>query len=83
MKLLHGFRPATFQLQSLKLPVLLVENGLFGIEHQAIGRTHNSTSMQDSRDSGARYQRESGRRKPTISASDVTFEGTRPFVDVR
>ena len=56
MKLLHSFRPATFRLQGLKLPVLFVENGLFGIEHQAIGRIHDGTSMQDSRDSSERYQ---------------------------
>jgi hypothetical protein len=34
--------------------VLLVENGLFGIEHQAIGRIHDDTSMQDSHDSRGR-----------------------------
>ncbi len=45
MKLLHGFRPSTFLLQDLKFPMLLIENGLFGIKHQAIGRTHKSTSM--------------------------------------
>ncbi len=66
MKLLHGFRPTPFLLQDLKLPMLLIENGLFGIEHQAIGRTHKSTSMQDNCDSIARYQSASERRKPTI-----------------
>ncbi len=66
MKLLHGFRPTPFLLQDLKLPMLLIENGLFGIEHQAIGRTHKSTSMQQNCDSIARYQSASERRKPTI-----------------
>lgn len=66
MKLLHGFRPTPFLLQDLKFPMLLIENGLFGIEHQAIGRTHKSTSIQDNCDSTARYQSVSERRKPTI-----------------
>ena len=66
MKLLHRLRPATFLLQDLKLPMLLIENGLFGIEHQAIGRTHKSTSMEDVCDSFARYQSASHGRKPTI-----------------
>ena len=66
MKLLHGFRPTPFLLQDLKFPMLLIENGLFGIEHQAIGRTQKSTSMQDYCDSTARYQSVSERRKPTI-----------------
>lgn len=66
MKLLHGFRPTSFLLQDLKLPMLLIENGLFGIEHQAIGRTHKSTSMQDNCELTARYQRVSERHKPTI-----------------
>lgn len=66
MKLLHGFGPTTFLLQDLKLSVLLIEDGLFGIEHQAIGRTHKSTSMEDMCDSVARYQSASHGRKPTI-----------------
>jgi len=71
MELLHSFRPTTFLLQGLKFSVLLVENDLFGIEHQAIGRTHKSTSMQD--DSCARYQSIFHRRKPTLSALQNTF----------
>jgi hypothetical protein len=63
---LHGFRPTPLLLQDLKFPMLLIENGLFGIEHQAIGRTHENTSMQDDCDRPARYQSVSCRRKPTI-----------------
>jgi hypothetical protein len=63
---LHGFGPTAFLLQNLKFPVLLVEDGLFGIEHQAIGWTHGSTSMQDVCDSVARYQSASRGRKPTV-----------------
>ena len=66
MKLLHGFRPTPFLLQDLKFPMLLIENRLFGIEHQAIGRTHKSTSMKQNCDLIARYQSASERRKPTI-----------------
>ena len=66
MKLLHSLWPTTFLLQDLKLPMLLIENGLFGIEHQAIGRTHKSTSMEDVCDSFARYQSASHGCKPTI-----------------
>ena len=77
MKLLHGFRPTPFLLQDLKFPMLLIENGLFGIKHQAIGRTHKSTSLQDHCDLMARYQSISGGRKPTIPASNVTFEEPR------
>ena len=33
MKLVHGFRPATFLLQDLKFPMLVIQNGLFGIKH--------------------------------------------------
>ena len=73
MKLLHGFRPTPFLLQDLKLPMLLIENGLFGIEHQAIGRTHESTSMQDNCDSIARYQSASERRKPTILGTAMRY----------
>lgn len=77
MKLLHGFRPTAFLLQDLKLPMLLIENGLFGIEHQAIGRTHKSTSMQDNCDSTARYQSVSERRKPTILGTAIRCVRTR------
>jgi len=77
MKLLHGFRPTPFLLQDLKLPMLLIENGLFGIEHQAIGRTHKSTSMQDNCDSTARYQSVSERRKPTILGTEMRCVRTR------
>jgi hypothetical protein len=77
MKLLHGFRPTPFLLQDLKLPMLLIENGLFGIEHQAIGRTHKSTSMQDNCDSTARYQSVSERRKPTILGTAIRRVRTR------
>jgi hypothetical protein len=76
MKLLHSFRPTTFLLQNLKLPVLLIEDGLFRIKHQAIGRTHNSTSIQDDCHSSARYQTVSDRRNPTIPAIHGTFAGT-------
>jgi hypothetical protein len=71
MKLLHSFPPTTFLLQCLKFAVLLVENDLFGIKHQAIGRTHKSTSMQD--DFCARYQSIFHRRKSTLSAVPNTF----------
>ena len=74
MKLVHGFRPTSLLLQDLKFPMLLIENGLFGIEHQAIGRTHKSTSMKNYCGSGARYQSSSGRRKSTVLASHGTFE---------
>lgn len=77
MKLLHGFRPTPFLLQDLKLPMLLIENGLFGIEHQAIGRTHKSTSMQDNCDSTARYQSVSERRNPTILGTAIRCVRTR------
>ena len=66
MKLLHGFRPTAFFLQDLKLPMLLIENGLFGIKHQAIGRSHKNTSMKDVCDFVARYQCSPHRRKPII-----------------
>ncbi len=66
MKLLHGFRPTAFLLQNLKFPMLLIENGLFGIEHQTIGRAHKYTSMEDVCDSITRYQSSSHRRKPSI-----------------
>lgn len=66
MKLLHGFCPTAFLLQDLKLSVLLIEDGLFGIKHQGISRTHKSTSMEDVCDSVARYQSASRGRKPTI-----------------
>ena len=78
MKLLHGFRPTPFLLQDLKFPMLLIENGLFGIKHQAIGRTHRNTSLQNYCDSMARYQSISGGRKPTIPAPNFTFEEPRP-----
>ncbi len=77
MKLLHSLWPTTFLLQDLKLPMLLIENGLFGIEHQAIGRTHKSTSMQDNCDSTARYQSVSERRKPTILGTAIRCVRTR------
>ena len=66
MKLLHGFAPTAFLLQDLKLTVLLIEDGLFGIEDQAIGRAHKNTSMKNVCDANARYQSASHRRKPTI-----------------
>ena len=66
MELLHGFRPTAFLLQDLKFSMLLIEDGLFGIEHQAIGRTHKSTSMENVCESVARYQSASRGRKPTI-----------------
>lgn len=47
MKLLHGFRPTTFLVQNLNLPMLLSKNGLSDIGHQAIGRTRKRTFMQD------------------------------------
>jgi hypothetical protein len=34
--LLHGLRQFTFALQRLKTPVLLVQNGLLGVEYQTI-----------------------------------------------
>ena len=77
MKLLHGFRPTPFLLQDLKFPMLLIENRLFGIEHQAIGRTHKSTSIQDNCDSTARYQSVSERRKPTILGTAIRCVRTR------
>ena len=73
MELLHSFRPTAFLLQDLKFPVLLIQNGLFGIEHQAIGRTHEDTSMQDRCDSRARYQSIFKRRKPSLLALQGTF----------
>lgn len=66
MKLVHGFGPAAFLLQDLKLAVLLIEDGLFGIEDQAIGRAHKITSMENMCASVARYQSSSRGRKPTI-----------------
>ncbi len=66
MKLLHGLGPTAFFLQDLKLSVLLIQDHLFGIEHQGIGRTHKSTSMEDVYDSVARYQSASCGCKPTI-----------------
>ena len=57
--------------------MLLIENGLFGIEHQAIGRTHKSTSMQKVV-TLARYQSVSSTRKPPILASNGTFEERCP-----
>lgn len=83
MKLLHGFRPTSLLLQDLKFPMLLIENGLFGIEHQAIGRTHKSTSMQNNCDPAARYQSASRGRKPTILVQEGTFEEARSHAAVR
>ena len=66
MKLLHGFGPTALFLQDLKLSVLLIEDGLFGIEDQAIGRAHKNTSKDNVCESIARYQSDSRGRKPTI-----------------
>ena len=65
MKLLHGFGPPAFLLQDLKFSVLLIEDGLFGIEDQAIGGAHKITSMENVCESIARYQSGSRGRKPT------------------
>jgi len=61
LKLLHGFDPLAFFLERLKPAVLLLENGLFGVEHQTIGRIHAAPLLCD----GRRYQRNRSRRNNT------------------
>jgi hypothetical protein len=76
MELLHGFRPTPLLFQGLKFSMLFIEDGLFRIEHQTIGRTHKSTSMQNVCDSVASYQSASDGRKPTILG---TFKNLFPM----
>ena len=70
MKLLHGFRPATLLPKDLKFPMLLIEYRLLCIEHEAIDRTHNKTSINNGA-LEARYQTISDRRKPTFGEEPV------------
>lgn len=51
--------------------MLLIQNGLFRIEHQAIGRTHEITSIKVDVTLGARYQSISAGRKPTFEEEPV------------
>ncbi len=75
MKLLHGFGPAALLLQDLELAVLFIEDGLFGIEDQAIGRAHKNTSKDNMCQWVARYQSDSHARKPTILGRWRTPQG--------
>ena len=40
LELSHRFRPSSFPLQQLKSAVLLIQNGLLGIEHEVIDGAH-------------------------------------------
>ena len=61
LKLLHGLDPLAFFLERLKPAMLLLQDGLFGVEHQTIGRIHAVPLLCD----GRRYQRNHADRNNT------------------
>lgn len=78
MKLLHGFRPTTLFLQSLKLAMLFVEDGLFRLKHQAVCWTHDITSMEDVCDRLHAIKIFSRRAIPPFRLHTGTFEERWP-----
>lgn len=78
MKLLHGFRPPSLLLQDLKLSMLFVEDGLFGLKHQAVCWTHDITSMKDVVDKPHAIKSISRRAIPPFRFHTGTFEARRP-----